>query len=486
MASLGKILVDISHRGYYDTPLEPQEYANILIQHTTLASEVEQIRQAKENSICGRISSAHRILQELHQQPTLQFVPFETVQKDDVLAFINYETALFYRNVHDFTSCQNYLKISKLLAESSEIELLVDYQFATLRAEHNSDIELMTRFARIFQEKNMPIMEIMTHMRIGEIHAGLQEYEAARRSLLHSEQLIKDIHSSNLAIMCRSNLAFVYYLEGQYNQALEIFESIQDCPDYYQRSLILENIALIYEALDDHQTALNHWMDSLNLCQDHGVLVNIPEDSLRIGAIYEKFFTQHSQAKFFYKLGYDHSMQMFRDGINITGYMREVIEKYISYFTENYVPEEKPGRKTTMREPFIYALNKPWDEVRNIFHYNVIVYHKLNSKSIAEMLQSLKLKRSNFQAKQQKLSGLGFFIPDLRKNAKQMDQQQIVDDLQDYIDQNHEMTWAEINTRFEEDIFQYFVSKYGTKKEKLAQILKMSYPSLMKRLKRIM
>ncbi len=483
METLGKILTNISHMGYYDNPPDIAEYDRQLQEKTTLTDELAQVQQAKAYSISGRISAAFRVLRDLQHMPSMQFVPFEKVEKNDVLAFINYETALFYRNAHDFTSAQNYLKIAKLLAESAEVSLLVDYQFATIRAEHHADIELMMRFVRIFQETDMPVMEIMANMRLGEILAGLEKYDQARETMVHCGELIDRVQSANLSTTQKSNLGFIYYLEQNYRSALDTFSDVQDCPDYYQKSLVLENMALVYEAKEDYQTALNYWMDSLNVCQDHGVLVNIPEDSLRIGMIYERHLKQYSQAKFFFKLGYDQSMEMFRDGINITGYMKEVIEKYIGFFSENYVPEERPQPAAAGTEAFAFSINRTWEDTRNIFHYNLIVFHKFSSKSVGNMLNTLKLKRSNFQAKQQKLVALGFQIPDFRRSAKVMDQSQIVEELQDWIRRYQDQTWKDINQQFEKEIFKYFVDRYGSKKEQLVRTLKISYPSLNKKLK---
>ena len=478
---LNLILLRISHMGYLDSSGVSPDILSGTEELSPLYQEIAIIKSVKDHIRSGRISRGLAKLQELHKRPSFQFLPFQDVTKNDVLAFIYYECALFYRIVYDHTAYLSALKIAKLLASSPEINLIIDYQFGTIEAAKNDDPRLLVQFADIFKTEKLPVLETMAYFRMGEIFASKQVFNKAHEQFNHAEEIIRNLPSECLMITAKSNRGYLYYLEKNFQKALEVLTGISDCDDSFQKSLVFENIALVYEALGEYDNALTFWLRSLTLCQDHGVLMNIPEDTLHIGEIYEEHLGSVSQAKFFYKLGYEQSMLIFRDGINISEAMRGVIEKYISYFAEYYVPEGRTKNPPTDRV-FSFALGKTWNEIITLFSYNVIVYHKYNSHSVMEMLETLSLKRSNFQAKQQKLSAAGLKIPDFRKNIHQSEDMNTLDALQSYIGYYKNLTWDEILRQFEKEVMKYIVLHYGSKRDDLILRLKISYPNLKKKL----
>jgi uncharacterized membrane protein len=99
------------------------------------------------------------------------------------------------------------------------------------------------------------------------------------------------------------------------------------------------------------------------------------------------------------------------------------------------------------------------------------------------VLDILQLKRSNFQAKQQKLTNLGYQIPDFRKKVNLQDNSEVNSTLQDYIRNLSPMDWKNLNKRFENDILKYLINHYGShKREFLVKKLSISYPNLKRRL----
>ena len=482
ISELNKYLINISLSGYLDFHSDEMNMPDHLKELTPYATEIELIHKCKKYLVSGRISKAHSIINDLQNLKSFRFMPFETVDRNDVLAYVNYECALFYRIVDDSIAYSNFLKIAKLLAKSPEINLLIDYQFATINAFNSLKTNELQKFTEIFHQEELYVLEIMAYSKIGEIQAALKQYSQAREYFVKSKAVIQKIHSVNLEITADSNIGYVYFLDSDYQRALDIFNRIKDCNDYFQKSLILENIALIYEVLGDYAQALDYWMESLSICQDHGIMMNIPEDTLHIGEIYEEHLDSVSKAKFFYKMGYDHSMQMFKDGINLSGNMRIVIEKYISYFAEYYIPDDKMVNKQTT-DPFAFAVDKSWKHITEIFQFNVIVYYKFNCDSVYQVLDILQLKRSNFQAKQQKLTNLGYQIPDFRKKVNLQDNSEVNSTLQDYIRNLSPMDWKNLNKRFENDILKYLINHYGShKREFLVKKLSISYPNLKRRL----
>ena len=139
------------------------------------------------------------------------------------------------------------------------------------------------------------------------------------------------------------------------------------------------------------------------------------------------------------------------------------------------------NKQTT--DPFAFAVDKSWKQITEVFQFNVIVFYKFNCDSVYQVLDILQLKRSNFQAKQQKLTNLGYQIPDFRKKVNMQDNTEINGTLQDYIRNLSPMGWKNLNKRFENDILKYLINHYGSqKREFLVRKLSISYPNLKRRL----
>ena len=80
---------------------------------------------------------------------------------------------------------------------------------------------------------------------------------------------------------------------------------------------------------------------------------------------------------------------------------------------------------------------------------------------------------STLYSVQNRLKHRGYILPPKQETINQEKH-----DLHDLINQYDDLSWAEANEIFEREIMHYLYEKYGYNKYRMANILKLSYPSI--------
>jgi tetratricopeptide (TPR) repeat protein len=131
----------------------------------------------------------------------------------------------------------------------------------------------------------------------------------AQKALNIDEELFGEVHINTITV--RNNIAFIYYLKGLYNRALEeyllIVQSVFKNKEFYKKELplLFNNIALCYENIGDYIKAMDYYEESFTLTKElfgenHPSLAtnlnNIGCSYLKIGE-YNKALRYLNQAK---------------------------------------------------------------------------------------------------------------------------------------------------------------------------------------------
>ncbi len=103
------------------------------------------------------------------------------VIKGDILAFLYYELLLFCRQSFDITTSKRYAVLAKQHAETNNLQLLIDYQFALFKAEASmsQEIEKLNSYMVEFQKRKMYFMEVMVMIRLGIIYEDGKDWKKA-------------------------------------------------------------------------------------------------------------------------------------------------------------------------------------------------------------------------------------------------------------------------------------------------------------------
>ncbi|MCH7762575.1 MAG: hypothetical protein IIB95_02390 [Candidatus Marinimicrobia bacterium] len=398
------------------------------------------------------------------------------VIQGDLLAFVYYEICLFFRHVFDLASSKRYAVLARQHAKTTNLKLLINYQFATFKAESERSlmIDELNYFRCEFQKRKMHFMEGIVLARLGIIHEERKDWKNADFYFCEGLKIAKEKNIYYLMDMIHNSIGFTHANKGEYNQALNVLNSaLEDVKSYYYRTLMMENIGYVYYQKLDYKAASVHYLEAYNYAKAHNVISQLPEECLFLGDCYKQMGNVQ-QALLYYKLGYDHAFHQIVEGFGLNGYRKKAMTTYQTYL-ERMIYRKFDGQ--SLENPFEFSLGKEWREIRNLFQYHLIMHHKEKSFSRDLFLTRLEMKSSTYYTLQSKLKKQGFQIPGIKEVNVSIPDDVVIETLNLYIRNNLEqLNWVESNMLFEKDIFSYLYRQYGFQKNRLGAALNLSQP----------
>jgi len=396
--------------------------------------------------------------------------------KGDFLAFIYYELCLFFRMVSDLVSSKRYAILARQHAKTTNLKLLINYQFATFKAETeiNLKIDKINYYCNEFHKFKMHYMEALVLTRLGIIYEERKDWKKADYYFLEGLKVAKEKNIYHVENMINNSIGYTYANKGEYDKALDVlYASLENVKSFYNRTLMLENIGYVYYRKLDYRTASEKYLEAYNYANTHHVISQLPEECLFLGECYEEM-GEMQQAILYYKLGYDHAFHQVSEGFGLNGYRRKAMTTYLTYLERmNY--RKFDGK--SLENPFEYSLGKEWREIRDIFQYHLIMHHKSKALSRDLFLTRLEMKSSTYYTLQSKLKKQGFQIPGVKEVNVSIPDDVVIETLNLYIQNNLEqLNWEEANKRFEKEIFSYLYRQYGFQKNRLGSALNLSQP----------
>ncbi len=296
----------------------------------------------------------------------------------------------------------------------------------------------------------------------GDLKSAYKFYDAALSiaSRLNLEVSLKQLHIA---------LGYAYFSEKRYDDAEQEYLKINPSGKYDPILPVLhENLALLARAKSDIEGCVSHLEKAIAVSTKLDSIPSVPGEYLYLGDIYENHYKDLDQAEHYYKLGYDYAMRYASHGISLIGDRKDVVDAYVN------IINRKRGPKTPKaRDSFAFSRGLPWKDIKDIFHHQLICYHHENQANSKAMATKLSMPASTLYSVQERLKKRGFLLPEKTTSSSKKNHS-----LFNYIEEHEEMSWEEINTVFEREIIHYLYEKYGYSKQRMAQILKLSYPSI--------
>ncbi|MBC8344036.1 MAG: hypothetical protein H8E61_08655 [Bacteroidetes bacterium] len=404
---------------------------------------------------------------------------------DDNLAYVNYEAGLLYRQMRDIGISNKHFSKTLMLSNSVNLKRLVKYQqeISKLQLDKSHPVSELEIQIKEFKTLDMYIMYALGLHRLGTLLRIRKEYSLAEAAYKKGIETTEIYNYSLLDILIRNSMGFLYYKQGKVDKALGVlYDLFNETVSYYLKAIISENIALVYYEMKEFHKAVDYCYQALNISLDNHVLSQIPDQCLFLGEVYNTNLNNPHKAKYFYKLGYDQALFQIGHGLNLVGAREDAVNEYVE-FLQSYFPEksdaEPPGHI------FDFALDRHWQEIKDTFHYNLVMYHKLVARPEEDMFYKLGMKPTTYYSLQAKLAKRGYAFPDFRKKEIHFADDRMRESLQGYIRNLKNVTWDGANARFEKDIFRYLFKQYGYQKTKLSKILHLSYPVVVKKTKQL-
>ena len=399
----------------------------------------------------------------------------------ETLAYVLYEMGLFFRPVSQKNHALEHFHKAAEYARSPNLKLLISYQLATLDLEvqKSPSIEPLLEYVDQFVDLKMEVMTVLSLHRVGVLLRNQSKYDKSRDYYDQALQLAQSNGFHYPIYLTRNSIGYLELVQKKYDTAEEIFQDIVNKTiSPYLQAIITENLALTHYLQNQFEQALSICHRALEISQKHHIFSQIPQECGFLADVYHTNLKQPSKAEFYYRLGYEQVMVQIANGLTLSGPRAEAVDEYVK-FLQSYFPK---SARMALPEPLLsFALGKSWQEIKDLFQYNYIIFLKTKHGVNQKLFDRLELKPTTFYTLQARLARKGYSFPDFRHKDIQFAADNVLDSLQIYLPMVDDLTWRQAHDQFEKDIIQFLFGHHGYQQKRLAQALKISMSALKKK-----
>ena len=400
---------------------------------------------------------------------------------DNFYSYINYESGAFDLKIGEKKSAIKKFKIASNLSDNLILQQLIEYQLIKIKINSDSiyDPDLIIHHINKFNNDNMQIMYVLGLNHLGIHHRKFKEFNKAEECYKNGLSIAVENMYGYLISVLQLSIADCYFLKNEISTSIKKYEDLlETVSSYYLKSKALEGLALISYRQKEYEKAEDYCLKALYNSTQHQVFSQIPGEYVFLGDLYSKNLNEPDKALHFYKLGYDTSISQVQDGLTLKGDLLRANTRYPEFLASKNVAVSASKPKEKKEVFFKQFEGKPWTEIKELFHFNLIIHHRLKSHKFENFLKGVGLIKATYYSHHLKLKGKGFEFPDLRLRVKEIPSKSYVQSIQDYIDKIDDKKWYPANKKFDEDIMMHLYKVYGYKKTKLAKGLHLSYQAV--------
>ena len=441
--------------------------------------------RAKSYSLEGNLLATTVLLEEALDQINDPSLPLQEKAYRESKAYIHYEKAVFLIKTNEIDRGKKQLIIASKLTSSRKLRLACQYlQIVTqVRKSAKNTIPKIQKIANRLEKEQIFFLSHFAGREIGLAYEAEKDFSKAEQQF----RLVKkaaDGHGLHyLSQLTSKSLGYNLYLQERYHESLEVLEeTLQRVDSHYLRSLLLECIALSNFGLDNENAGLQALEEALSCSLNNYVVTKIAEEALYLG---NRYLTKHQDIKkaaYYYQLGYQESLKHADYGLPLRGDRLEVVKTYVQ-FLRNHLPatfEDTPKHLF-----FDFSLGKSWQQIKDLFHYNLVMYHRIHTGKTGPILKHLGIPPTTYYSLQNRLKSRGILFPKSKAREDQLPDDQFIESLQRYIDLHAAKDWETINDQFEQDLFGFLYQYYGYNKQRLGSMLDLSYSVIISKTRRL-
>lgn len=433
-----------------------------------------EIGEAKVLSIAGRSFECQKRLEKVSKQIFKPSVSLSEWMLGEIQALYYYVQSTHNYKIDHLMFPIPSLTIGERMTSMESFKEIFRYNIAGHAARWlDEPISNMIPHIKNLEQMGFYLNASLGYKWTGYLNLERKNYKEAHKWFEHAITLAEK-HKSEYQIQQISNsIGYLYYLQNRLEEAelklSKIRIETQIDPIIPIRN---ENLALIFLARKDYNKAVSLLKDALIVSTELDSIRHLPGELHYLGHLYETYYKDFEQAEFYYKQAHDHSMRYARHGISLTGDRKEAVEEYVRFMEERKVGRS-PASSQKRSSDLTFAGGKTWKEIKDIFHHQLILYHRQTIKSSKALALKMGLPPSTLYSIQERLKKRGYLLPG--RTSQPADQKHA---LFNFIEENQDLSWEEINTIFEREMIHYLYEKYGYNKQRMAQILDLSYPSI--------
>jgi len=433
-----------------------------------------EIGEARNMAISGKHLDSHIRLQAASELIFSQSNYLNDQIQSEIIALYYYVLTFHEERIEHQNFPLPYLLMGNELTEIDSFRLAFNYRITAISTEwRNHSLSNLLSCIEELEQGGLWILATMGYRVAGTISQMRNDYVSAHRFFRTAFSIA---HRKNLKVQTKqlhNTLGYSHYCEKRFDDAEREYAKITlDGEDDALIPILYENYTLLAVARGDIDNSVSLIKRAISASIKLDSIPYLPGELLHLGQTYENHYKDLEQAEHYYKLGYDHSMRYASHGISLTGDRKDVVDAYVTLINK------MRGSKTTSKAAkavnrFAFSQGKPWKDIKDIFHHQLICFHLEDEPNSKALARKLDMPPSTLYSIQGRLKKRGYLLPE--KTASPSTESH---SLFNFIEEHAELSWEEINNIFEREIIHYLYEKYGYNKQRMAQILELSYPSI--------
>jgi len=404
-------------------------------------------------------------------------------QQENALTFFYYEYANFLYEANDKSAAFMYLEKANASVRGNRMKQMIAYQFmvkqeGTLK---NSALRKWLQSIAYFNKYEMTVMETQAHYDLALHYIQQSELSDAATHLDQAHELAVTFGYQYLQRNIEFTRGCLLVIQDRDTEAVKYFEDLlTTVENNYFKTRILFKLAEMLQKAGDAGKALEWAMASMEISQRYSISTELAAASMIAGQIYHRHKKDITKAYFYYQQGFGAVMELAKRGIPISGSRKSAVDDYVNFLEEHF-----PGGMAESANEELFAFSKElnWVQLKDLFHYNLFLYHYMNTGVGGKTLEALKLPASSFYSATERLRSRGITFPNFRRNDVEIPSENYIEGLQQYSRMHREKTWVEINEQFEKDMLAYHYKVNHYNKKLLAKNLELAYSGIVNRTK---
>ena len=437
-----------------------------------------QIILAKMAGLEGNLRFAQAQFLKLFQRTSL--LNRESARENG-LAYLEYEYSEMLFRSGDGAAALLHLERALQLARSNKLKHMIDYQVMERDNGSAGKPLLRTWLQHIayFTKYGMTCMEVQAqfdlarhYLRIGEISeaAGYLEAAHVQAGEMGYKHLLGNIELSRVEVLIQ---------QDRVNEALAYLETLRKKMESPQhRVRVLGRLAQLRDEQGEAEAALELGIEAVELSHRFNITAQLVLMGILVGRIYHRRFADITKSFFYYQKAYGAVQDLLQLGFPIQAELAECVTAYVTFLEEHFPGEVDDSANEDL---FAFSRGLTWVRIKDLFHYNLFLYHYMNTGVGARTLEVLDFPASSFYSATERLRARGITFPNFRKSEVDIPGENYVEGLQQYCRMHREMNWVDINDRFEKDMLAYHYKVNNYNKKLMAKKLGLAYSGIVNR-----
>ena len=397
--------------------------------------------------------------------------------KGDYLAFLLYEYSLYIGGMGNHPDRLRLLKRGQVHAKSPVLKLYFKYGITLNQTKRN--LKPIIKVVDELRQKNLIKTHAVGLQRIGIKYGILGQYDKAEEYYIQSLRLAEKHEIIHLIHNIYNSIGLISVRKGKYENAIKWFsQHVENVRSHYTRVLMTENIGYAYFKMEQYDQALSWFQKAFAMAKAHNVISQLPEQCRYIADCYENL-DQIEKAHLFYRQGYDIALDQADMGLGLYGTRKTAVKSYVDFMDRNSTLQNINLRESIA---FRFSLGKSWNETFALFQYHLVVFHLSETQNMDTFYSRMDMNPTTFYAIKTRLATYGLNLPSIKDEDKMIPDDIRLDILVIYIEKYLELkTWKEANQVFENDIFMFLFKYHRYSRNKIAESLQVTYPTVHKK-----